>query len=92
MKWWPFSPSKFMRDDLSALKSAERLLHIFYWFSFPLTMLLHPRFGFNIQVWLCLKHLCMDIHVMTFLHIMADANFPLVQFSLLLHPRFSFNI
>ena len=51
-----------MRDDLSALKSAEWLMQIFHWFSFPITMALHPRFGFNMQRWLSLKHLCMDIH------------------------------
>ena len=26
---------------------------------FPIT---HPRFHFNIYVWLCLKHLCVDIY------------------------------
>ena len=51
-----------MHDDLSGLKSAEWLMQIFHWFSFPINMSLHPRFGFKIQAGLCLKYLCMDIH------------------------------
>ena len=47
----------FMCDDLSALKSAEWLMQIFHLFSFPITMSLHLRFSFNMQEWLCLKHL-----------------------------------
>ena len=52
-----------MHDDLSALKSVLWLMQIFYWFSFPITTSLHPRFGFKLQAYLCLKNLCMDIHV-----------------------------
>ena len=51
-----------MCDDISVLKSAEWLMQIFHWFSFPITIPLHFWFSFNIQSWLCLKHLCMDIH------------------------------
>ena len=47
---------------LSPLKSAEWWMQIFCWFSFPIIMSLHPRFGFNIQAWQHLKHLCRDIH------------------------------
>ena len=74
----------FMHDDLSALKSAEWLMQIFHWFSLPITMSLHPRFSFNMQRWLCLIHLCMDIHTWwpfcTWRCIMGNANFPLIQF------------
>ena len=52
-----------MHDDLSALRSAEWLMQILHWLSFPITMSLHPWFSFNMHVWLCLIHLCMDIHV-----------------------------
>ena len=38
-------------------------MQIFCWFSFSVTMSLHPRFSFNMHAWLCLIHLCMDIHV-----------------------------
>ena len=51
-----------MYDDLSALKSTEWLMEIFHWFSFLVSMSLHLRFGFNMQAWPYLKHLCMDIH------------------------------
>ena len=46
-----------VHDDLSALEGTEWLMQIF-----PITMPLHPRFSFNMQVWLYFKHLCMDIH------------------------------
>ena len=51
----------FMSEDLSALKSVQWPMQIFHWFSLPITMSLHPRFSFNMHVWLCLIHLCMDI-------------------------------
>ena len=52
-----------MYDDLSALKKCRMANANFPLVQFPLTISLHPRFGFNMQVWLCLKHLCMDVYV-----------------------------
>ena len=81
----------FLHGDFSALRKLET--QIFHRFSFPnfsvgsVFPVTHPRFCFNINVWLCLKHLC----VVTFLHsenwrhkFSIDSvfqTFPLVQFS-----------
>ena len=39
-----------MYDDLSALKSAECLMQILHWFSFPIPMSLHVSFSFNMAM------------------------------------------
>ena len=94
----PGSVSTFRSGDLSAFKHAwagSPPYPILSWFSFPVTTQLFPWFGFNIQAWLCCLRHAWTFTVMTFLHlnyIMADANFPLVQFCCSLHPRFGFNI
>ena len=53
------------------------LMQIFHWFRV------------HLRAWLCLNHLCMDIHAWwpfcTKKCIMVETNFPLVQFSLSLH-------
>ena len=66
---------------------------------FPLTIPLHPRFGFNIQTWLHLKtFLQAHSHVVTFLHIKVNNvccefsswfSFPTMM---PLHPRCGLNI
>ena len=99
MKLQPFF-NFFILADTDILSTVVNFLLVqFSEFSYgsvcPIT---HPRFRFNINVWLCLKHFCVVTFFCT--RKTGDTKFPLIQFSELSissvfpvnHLRFRFNI